>query len=88
MNGGMKASPEAQDALGELARLISDPTKRKGLDPRSALGDASRHLPDELLDAMGDMSEHELGIIADHCENLVAAGFYQELPSGGRVCFF
>jgi hypothetical protein len=51
-------------------------------------GVATQHLPDRLIDRLGRMSVDELEIIADHCEELVAMGFYVELPNGGRACLF
>lgn len=90
MDASEKASPEAQAAVATLARAISDPEQRKAFvaDPRGALGEAYQHVPERLLEGISRMSEDELVVISNHCEALVAAGLYVELPGGGRLCFF
>ena len=91
--GVPQASAEAQQALAQLGAVIADPRRRARFsdDPRSALKDAGvavEHLPDRMIDRLGKLSEDELVIIAEHCEDLVANGFYVELPNGGRACLF
>ena len=88
-----KASPEAQEALAQLAAVIADPEQRRSfaVDARATLEKAGvplRHLPDAMVDRLGGLGLDELTIIGEHCEDLMAHGFWVELPNGGRSCFF
>ena len=76
-----------------LGAVIADPEQRRAfaVDARATLeeaGIATQHLPDALIDRLGSLNVEELTIIAKHCEDLVAHGFWVELPSGGKACLF
>jgi hypothetical protein len=88
-----QASPEAQAALGRLAALIADPQKRRAfsVDARNTLEEAGvlhEHLPAALIDRFGSLSEDELTILGERCNDLMTHGFYVKLPDGGRLCLF
>lgn len=76
-----------------LGAVIADPEQRRDftVDARATLEKAgidTQHLPDALIDRLGGMNVDELTIIAKHCEDLVAHGFWVELPNGGKACLF
>lgn len=88
-----KASPDAQLAMARLATVIADDKLRRDFadDARATLEKAGvplDHIPPSMIDRLGRLGVDELSIIAEHCEDLVAHGFYAELPEGGHACLF
>jgi hypothetical protein len=87
-----EGSPEAAAALAVFATLIADEGNREkfargGEEELREAGVNTAALPRELVDLLVGFDRAQLDLLADTCDTLVEAGFYVNLPGGGRVCY-